>query len=224
MKKRMLTSAVAMLTAASMLAACGATGSESAAETGSDTSSAATSEESTGEEAATGEFEPMTIAYATNATDEVFATMKDAFDNVIGPALNIEFTYSEAISDTGALTTFIENSYAAGADAVITNLSSSIDQAAGVCEDLGLYFVGISSADAVENADLPHYLSVAGASAEGYGESYASVIKDVIGDDGEERTDHLTGIQGRIRYARNHIRRKPSCLYRCLSRLRCHGE
>ena len=187
MKKRMLTSAVAMLTAASMLAACGATGSESAAETGSDTSSAATSEESTGEEAAaTGEFEPMTIAYATNATDEVFATMKDAFDNVIGPALNIEFTYSEAISDTGALTTFIENSYAAGADAVITNLSSSIDQAAGVCEDLGLYFVGISSADAVENADLPHYLSVAGASAEGYGESYASVIKDVIGDDGEE--------------------------------------
>ena len=63
--------------------------------------------------------------------------MKNAFDNVIGPALNIKFTYSEPISDTGALTTFIENSYAAGADAVITNLSSSIDQAAAVCNDLG---------------------------------------------------------------------------------------
>lgn len=180
--KRTLTSAIAMLTALSMLAGCSGGASSSAAEsTDAAAESTATAE---GAETST-EFEPMTIAYATNATDEVFSTMRNAFDTVIGPALNIEFTYSEAISDTGALTTFIENSYAAGADAVITNLSSSIDQAAGVCEDLGLYFVGISSSDAVDNADLPHYVSVAGASAEGYGESYASVINSIV-NDGEE--------------------------------------
>ena len=181
--KRTLTSAVAMLTALSLLAGCGGTASSAASE--AESASEGASSAATGESGATGEFEPMTIAYAANATDETFAQLKDAFDNVIGPALNIEFTYSEPINDTGALTTFIENSYAAGADAVITNLSSSIDQAAAVCNDLGLYFVGISSSGAVENMDMPYYVASTGASAEGYGEAYANVINSII-NDGEE--------------------------------------
>ena len=180
--QRTLTSAVAMLTALSMLAGCG---SAAASSTADESTAGAASEAATGETGANGEFEPMTIAYAANATDETFAQLKDALDNVIGPALNIEFTYSEPINDTGALTTFIENSYAAGADAVITNLSSSIDQAAAVCNDLGLYFVGISSTGAVENTDMPYYVASTGASAEGYGEAYANVINSIISD-GEE--------------------------------------
>ena len=180
--KRTLTSAVAMLTALSMLAGCG---SAAASSTADESTAGAASEAATGETGANGEFEPMTIAYAANANDETFAQLKDALDNVIGPALNIEFTYSEPINDTGALTTFIENSYAAGADAVITNLSSSIDQAAAVCNDLGLYFVGISSTGAVENTDMPYYVASTGASAEGYGEAYANVINSIISD-GEE--------------------------------------
>lgn len=182
--KRILTSAVAMLTAVFMLASCGGTASSAtSASTSVAASDSATS--TTGATSATGEFEPMTIAYAANATDETFAQLKNAFDNVIGPALNIKFTYSEPISDTGALTTFIENSYAAGADAVITNLSSSIDQAAAVCNDLGLYFVGISSSGAVENMDMPYYVASTGASAEGYGKAYGDVINSIISD-GEE--------------------------------------
>ena len=179
--KRTLTSAVALLTAASLLAACGGTASSTASESASGT----TSEAATGETSASGEYEPMTIAFATNATDETFAQIKNAFDTVVGPTLNIEFTYSEPISDTGALTTFIENSYAAGADAVMTNLSSSIDQAAAVCNDLGLYFVGISSSGAVENTDMPYYVASIGASADGYGEAYANVINSIV-NDGEE--------------------------------------
>ena len=182
--KRILTSAVAMLTAVFMLASCGGTASSATSASASVAASdSATS--TTGATSATGEFEPMTIAYAANATDETFAQLKNAFDNVIGPALNIKFTYSEPISDTGALTTFIENSYAAGADAVITNLSSSIDQAAAVCNDLGLYFVGISSSGAVENMDMPYYVASTGASAEGYGKAYGDVINSIISD-GEE--------------------------------------
>ena len=179
--KRTLTSAVALLTAASLLAACGGSASSTASEASS--AEAATSEAAS----SASEFEPMTIAYATNAVNEDFTVKQQAYDNIIGPALNIEFIYSEALTDAGALTTFIENAYASGADAVITNLSNSIDQAAAVCEDLGLYYVGISSADAVENTDLPNYISVAGASAEGYGDSYAQVIESIVGD-GEEHS------------------------------------
>ena len=180
--KRTLTSAVAVLTAASLLVGCGASTASESASAG-DAVSTATGESTT----ATGEFEPMTIAFGTNSVDETFTMMKEACDNVIGPALNIKFIYSEKLTDAGALTTFIENSYAAGADAVMTNLSNSVDQAAAVCEDLGLYFVGINSSGSADNSELSHYVSVAGASAEGYGESYSQAIQAIVGD-GEDHS------------------------------------
>ena len=65
--KRILTSAVAMLTAVFMLASCGGTASSAtSASTSVAASDSATS--TTGATSATGEFEPMTIAYAANAT------------------------------------------------------------------------------------------------------------------------------------------------------------
>ena len=114
-------------------------------------------------------------------------------DGEIGALLNLEFVHSEPISDAGALTTFIENSYASGCDAVLTNVSNAIDQAAAVCNDLGLYFVGISSSNAAENQDLPCYVSVCGASAEGYGDSYAEALTSVVGDGAEHSILILSG-------------------------------
>ena len=84
--KRTLTSAVAVLTAASLLVGCGASTASESVSAG-DAVSTATGESTT----ATGEFEPMTIAVGTNSVDETFTMMKEACDNVIGPALNIKF-------------------------------------------------------------------------------------------------------------------------------------
>lgn len=128
------------------------------------------------------EFEKIKVAYATNNVDETFVTMKNAYETVVGPTLNIEFMFSEALKDTGAMTTFIENAYAAGCQGVIVDLSSGIDQAAAVCNDLGMWFVGISSADAAENMEMEKYVSVVGAGAAGYGASYADAIKSVVND------------------------------------------
>lgn len=175
--KRALAAVLSVFTAATMLTACGASSS------GAGSTSAGSAAGSTADSG----FAPMKIAYATNAVDEPFIQMQASFDEVIGPALNVEFMYSEQLSDTGALTTFIENAYASGCDAVITNLSTGIDQAAAVCEDLGMYFVGINSGGAAENMELEHYVAVTGASAEGYGESYASVIESIV-NDGEEHS------------------------------------
>lgn len=80
------------------------------------------------------------------------------------------------------MTTFIENAYAAGCQGVIVDLSNSIDQAAAVCNDLGMWFVGISSADAAENMEMEKYVGVVGAGAAGYGASYADAIKSVVND------------------------------------------
>lgn len=179
--KRMLTSSVALFMAAATLAGC--SGGQSSTTTEPATSSSA----ATAEEAGDGNgFKPMTIAFATLGADESTVQLEEALTNVIGPALNIDFIFSEEIKDAGAMTTFIENAYASGADAVFTNSTGNISQAASTCEELGLYFVGISSTmDNITNTDLPHFVAVTGASAEGYGEAYSTAIHDVI-DDGQE--------------------------------------
>lgn len=170
MKKRII-AIIAMILCLAMLTACGGNAASGGEEVAS----------------ASGEMKKMKIAFATNSVGEAFVQMQTAFDTTIGPALNVEFMYSEEIKDAGALTTFIENAYAAGCHGVICNYSNANDQAAALCNDLGMYFVGIASADPVDNITMPYYVSTTGASAAGYGESYADAIKAIVAD-GEEHS------------------------------------
>ena len=187
MKTRsMLIRFLSVLTAAALMTACGAapTSENSASES---TSTSESSSETVGvadtDADADAEFAPMKIAFAPTGIDDTTMEQMDALENEIGPALNIEFMFSEAITDAGALITFIENAYASGCDAVYTNSSGNIDQAAAVCNDLGMWFVGISSGGALENQDLPYYVGVTGASAEGYATAYKEVLQPILADD-----------------------------------------
>lgn len=187
MRKNLMSAMAVTMAAALTLTACGGT-TAAASSVATEAAASAASEEAAAEG-----YKPMKIAFAAQAVDETFVEAKNALENEIGPALNIEFMFSEAISDNGALNTFIENAYASGCDAVYTNVAGGIDQAAAVCNDLGMYFVGISSAGAEENAEMPYYVGVAGASAEGYGEAYASALNSVIGDGAEHSILILSG-------------------------------
>lgn len=187
MRKNLMSAMAVTMAAALTLSACGGT-TAAASSVATEAAASAASEEAAAEG-----YKPMKIAFAAQAVDETFVEAKNALENEIGPALNIEFMFSEAISDNGALNTFIENAYASGCDAVYTNVAGGIDQAAAVCNDLGMYFVGISSAGAEENAEMPYYVGVAGASAEGYGEAYASALNSVIGDGAEHSILILSG-------------------------------
>lgn len=187
MRKSLMSAMAVAMAAALTLTACGGT-TAAVSSAATEAAASAVSEEATGEG-----YKPMKIAFAAQAVDETFVEAKNALENEIGPALNIEFMFSEAISDNGALNTFIENAYASGCDAVYTNVAGGIDQAAAVCNDLGMYFVGISSAGAEENAEIPYYVGVAGASAEDYGEAYANALNSVIGDGAEHSILILSG-------------------------------
>lgn len=187
--RKMLVKTVSVLTATALLTACGAaSSSDSTAPASTSTSESSASEASTGTE-----FAPMKIAFAPTGIDDTTLEQMDALENEIGPALNIEFMFSEAITDAGALTTFIENAYASGCDAVYTNSSGNIDQAAAVCNDLGMYFVGISSSGAQENQDLPYYVGVTGASAEGYANAYKQVMQPILSDGEQHSVVILSG-------------------------------
>ena len=131
------------------------------------------------------QYKKMKIAFATNQISESFIKMQNFYNNVLGPALNIDFMYSEQLSDAGALISFIENAYINGCDGIVVDLANFIDQGAPVAQDFDMLYVGISSADSVENFDIPNYIAVTGASAAGYGNSYAKAIKAAV-QDGEE--------------------------------------
>lgn len=182
--------ALAMLLAAvmllSMLSACGSSGGNPSNPPSEPAANGTSQPEGTDSPSAPS-YTPVKIAFAANGLDETMVEMMNAMKTTIGPALNIEFMFSEAISDAGALTTFIENAYASGCQAVWTNVTSSIDQAAGVCEELGMYFVGISSDVAKENLTLEHYVGVTGASAAGYATAYSQALSSVV-DDGKEHS------------------------------------
>lgn len=189
---------MAVMLSTVLLTGCGGGNApKNTSSTPADNATAVSGESSSGASKAEGNtavgFEKMKIAVAVNSTKDDFLRTKNAFESTIGPALNIEFMFSEAISDAGALTTFIENAYASGCNAVYTNVSSSIDQAAAVCNDLGMYFVGINSAGASENQSLPYYVSVCGASSEGYGASYAEALEHIISDGQEHSVLILSG-------------------------------
>ena len=193
------------------LAACGSsnTGSGSSAPASSGSSAPASSGSASSGSASSGTapsgsgepapatetvtFEKKKVAFLTNSTDDVFLTLKDAYENVIGPALNIEFMFSEGISDAGAMTTFIESAYSSGCEGIISTLSNSIDQGAAVANDLGMYFIGIASAPAKENTTIDSYLSVAGASAAGFGSSYHDAIAAAVSDGGDHSIVILSG-------------------------------
>lgn len=186
---------LAGLLAVSMLSACGNNSDNNSDSENSGTSQPSNSPEdsSSPDNGGSASFSHVKIAFATNNTNEDFIAMQNYFNNVLGPALNVEFMYSEALKDAGALTTFIENAYAAGCQGVITDLAQAMDQGAAVANDLGMFYVGTSSGDAADNRNLEYYISVVGASAEGYGESYAEAIKSVVDDGGEHSVIILSG-------------------------------
>lgn len=193
--RKILAMLLAGILAVSMLSACGGNTDNPSSNEGNSGTSQSDSPEGNGNSEGNGSvsFSRAKIAFATNNTNEDFINMQNYYNTVLGPALNIEFMYSEALKDAGALTTFIENAYAAGCQGVITDLAQAMDQGAAVANDLGMFYVGTSSADAVDNRGLEYYISVVGASAEGYGESYAEAIKSVVDDGGEHSVIILSG-------------------------------
>lgn len=138
-------------------------------------------------------FEPMKVGVAIMSSTEAMQIAQDYLDNVVGPLLNMEFIYSEVISDAGALTTFIENAKAAGAEGIINMLPNMIEQAASTCEDLGMWEVDNASATYESVEALPHHLGLIGASPAGNGKVFGEAIQNALDADEEANVLVLSG-------------------------------
>ena len=124
------------------------------------------------------------IGVATVHEGEAWEIAKNYLETVVGPTFNMEFIYSEKLSDANGLIAFMEQCYAAGCDGIINLVTSNdaIAQGAHKAEEWGIYFATQNSAWVEEVAGLEHNVGQCGASPESVGEAYKTAFEEILSD------------------------------------------
>lgn len=125
------------------------------------------------------------IAVATIHEGENWEIQKKYFEEEVGPALNMEFMFSEKNSnDAAALMEFMAKAYASNCDGVINLCTSSdaVAQAVTYAEEHDMYFVTQSSAIASTVSDVDINMGHLGASSTGMGSAYKEAYKNTLSD------------------------------------------
>ena len=132
---------------------------------------------------------PFKIAVATIMEGETWEIQKTYFESEVGPALNMEFMFSEKLADANGLVDFMERAYAAGCDGVINFVTSNdaVAQGARKAEEWGMWFITQNSALNEDVADLTYNLGHCGASATEIGTAYATAFEELL-NDGEDHS------------------------------------
>ncbi len=119
--------------------------------------------------------ETFTIAVGWYAIDATTQTRMAYLSEEIGPAIGVDFIFSDVIDDVEEMITFIENSYSAGADAVYSTITD-IEQIAAKCNELGLYLATTTSRYSEDVADMPYNLGITGVDLKKVGAAYEELL------------------------------------------------
>ncbi len=178
MKRRHLLFALAILMVLSVFAGCTSTQeTQNEQATAEATEQAATETEETAAETETEpEADPYVIGVVWNGMNETTEARMDYLENEVGAALGIEFIFSEEIDSVDATMTFIENAYAAGAQAIVSTITDGQEQQAAKCNDLGIYLAIQSSTFPTEVEDLEYFMGICGIDLTKVGEAYGELI------------------------------------------------
>jgi hypothetical protein len=124
---------------------------------------------------------PVKIAVAFWLIDANALLIQKYFKEYVGPALNAEFMFSEAVDNADKLMTFMENAYAAGCQGIINYQNSSVPQAIAKANELGMY-IATNASFLEENKELPYNMGFVAAEASGVASSFGELVKDLIND------------------------------------------
>jgi|GEM_PF-608426 len=150
--------------------------------TGTDTTTTSGSETTATEDNTT--TETVKVGIARNQEGETWEIVKNYLDSEVGPALGMEFVYSEKLNDANGLVDFMNQMYAQDCKGIINFVTDNdaVTQGATLAESLGMYFVTENSALNEEVAGLEHNLGHCGASAPGIGEAYKTIVEGLTND------------------------------------------
>lgn len=118
----------------------------------------------------------VTIAVAWNSMDVSTQVRMKYLEECLGPSLGINFIFSEVISDTSGLITFLENSYAAGADGILSSVTDGTEQLVSKSDELGMYSAVVSSKLYEEVANVPTFMGVTGIDLGKVADAYGELI------------------------------------------------
>ena len=197
MKKRKVTAILLSAVLAFGLVACGGSSSGGASTGSAEASTAAAEASAPAAEASTAAAEateatapagelagPFKIGVATIFEGEQWEIQRNYFVNELGPALNMEFMFSERINDANALMDFIDQAFAADCDGILSFRTQGEDvaQAARKCEDYGMYYVTQNSKVADEVAGLSYNVGHCGADPVKMGAAYKELFAELLSD------------------------------------------
>lgn len=127
---------------------------------------------------------PVKIAVATIFTGETWEIQRKYYEEELAPLFNMEFMFSEQLSDANGLIDFMDQAYAAGCEGIINYVTQAdaSSQGARKAEEWGMWFVTQNSALNADIESLEHNLGHCGASAPGIGEAYAKAFEEILSD------------------------------------------
>lgn len=147
------------------------------------TSSETTTETATTETEDNAPTEKYTIAVAWNAIDSSTQTRMKYLQEYIGPAIGVDFIFSEAISDIDSLMTFLENAYAAGADGLLSTVTDGTEQLVSRANELGIYTAVVSSKLYDSVAEVPTYMGITGIDITKVAGAYGYILNEQFSKD-----------------------------------------
>jgi hypothetical protein len=134
-----------------------------------------------GNQAQPGASQRIKIAVAFWQIDAQSLLVQKYLNEYLGPALNTDFMFSEAVADADSLITFMENAYAAGCKGIMNYQNSSVEQAIAKANELGMY-IATQMPTNPENGDLPYNVGYVSADAVSVADSFGELIASLIQD------------------------------------------
>ena len=154
--------------------------------------------------------ETYTIAVAWNQMSVETQQRIKYLEEAISPALDVEFIFSEELTDSESMMTFLENSYAAGADALYSTVTDGIDQVAARADELGMYTVFETSRFSEDIATIPTFLGITGINTNKVAEAYGDLLNEKF--DSNTKKNFLVISGGAARGVMSHIQATTSML------------
>jgi len=125
---------------------------------------------------------PHKIAVAFASLSSADIMQKNYLENVVGPAFNTEFVFSEELSNAEEVISFLETAYASGCEGVMVFPTDGLDQVIAKADELGLYVV-TNSADIVQSVkNLPHYVGNVSSGAKITAGIFSEVVMKLVSD------------------------------------------
>lgn len=137
------------------------------------------------------------IAVALSSVGSPEMLQKEYLENYVGAAFNTEFMFSEAMSDTENIITFLENAYASGCEAVMVFPTDGQEQVIAKANELGMYIVTNSSTMPGEDiSSLPYYMGNVSSGVEIIAADYGEIVRKMMSDEEEHNVIIVSGGAG----------------------------